>query len=95
MNRPFKDWKIEEYTMISPDEKYELWICNGFFFFEDYAYALNFRKPKREPLLRGLGIIDRFKLWMEYKKELKIRLREKLKFLKPICEKNLKDLYKN
>lgn len=75
MNREYKtkfsDWRIDGYTAKSPDGLYELWIANGFLSFDDYYCHY----PK-QTLLTHVNIFQKYKLWKEIKKELKLRTKK-------------------
>lgn len=72
--RFFKNWEIDRFTAISPDEKYEIWHCNGFMFFEDYRNILSQRKP----FISLMNCWDKWRLWRALKQELRIRSKELL-----------------
>lgn len=68
METVFKNWKIDGYKAVSNDGRYNLWIANGFFFFED----IDAHFP-REPLLKGVNILTRYKIWRELCRERSLR----------------------
>lgn len=71
MKTKFSDWKIDGYTANSPDEKYQIWVANGFLFFNDYHAHF-----PRETLLAGVGFFTRYKLWRELCKERNLRAKQ-------------------
>lgn len=64
----FKSWKIDGYTAKSPCGKYELWIANGFMCFDD----IGCHYPKK-PLLFKINVFQKYKIWRELVKEIKLR----------------------
>ena len=77
MENLFKDWKIDGYTAKSPDGKYELWVGNGFWFFDDH----NPNFPK-ETLLKGISFISRYKIWKQLCEERNNRAKNFLSMIK-------------
>ena len=69
MKRIFKDWIFDGYTLSN--DKYCLWVCNGFCFFADHRMFNN-----AKPLLSLMGFLEKLKLWREVKKEKKLRGKE-------------------
>ena len=59
----FADWDFSDHYVIKND-KSALWVCSGFSFFKDYWGA---------PFLIGFGLIDRWRLWREYRREVRRR----------------------
>ena len=60
MKTRFSEWKIDGYKAQSPDNKYCLWVANGFLSFNDYDTF-----SPRESLLKGLSFFERWKIWKE------------------------------
>lgn len=63
----FKSWEFTQYTIRN--EKYCLWVSNGFSFFRDYSLFFSDTKP----FLAGIGFWLRWRLWREYKREISDR----------------------
>lgn len=60
----FRDWKIGLHT--AEKGKFCVWICNGFWFFDDERNPLI---SGQETLLTHIGLFDRWRLWRELKRE--------------------------
>lgn len=69
----FSDWKIDGYKAESPDDKYCLWIANGFLGFKDYDTF-----SPREPLLKGVNFLVKYKIWRALRSEMRCRAKEVL-----------------
>lgn len=72
----FRGWNFSrsKHTITSKDGKHCLWVCNGFLHFSDYTSTYN----NAEPLLDGLNIFERWKVWREYKREKRRRSLENI-----------------
>lgn len=62
-NGYFKDWNITAYQATHKDGR-SLWIANGFMMLADQSHY--------KASLKGYGLIDRYRLWKELKRQIRL-----------------------
>lgn len=62
----FKDWTITQYRAKHRGSGFNLWIASGFFYLSDDTDST--------PLVQFLGILDKWRLWCELKREVRWRI---------------------
>lgn len=73
----FREFEFTHFTAIHREREIVLWVGNGFLGFSDYNSACESGRP----FLRGMRLVTRWRLWREYKCELRRRSRRKIEML--------------